>query len=115
MEIIKQVVGIDVSKDTLALSYGTLNINQEQFITKPITVDNNQKGFKELMSFVKKNKVTSETPVYFVMEATGVYYENLAYFLTEKHQKVVVMLPNKTKNYSKTLKEKCSFGSFQAL
>ena len=103
MEIIKQVVGIDVSKDTLALSYGTLNINQEQFITKPITVDNNQKGFKELMSFVKKNKVTSETPVYFVMEATGVYYENLAYFLTEKHQKVVVMLPNKTKNYSKTL------------
>lgn len=43
MEIIKQVVGIDVSKDTLALSYGALNINQEQFITKPITVDNNQK------------------------------------------------------------------------
>ena len=103
MKIIKQVVGIDVSKDTLALSYGRLNINQEQFITKPITVDNNQKGFKELMSFVKKNKVTSETPVYFVMEATGVYYENLAYFLTEKHQKVVVMLPNKTKNYSRTL------------
>ncbi len=103
MEIIKQAIGIDVSKDTLALSYGTLNINQEQLITKPITVDNNQKGFEELMSFVKKNKVTSEAPLYFVMEATGVYYENLAYFLTEKHQKVIVMLPNKTKNYSKTL------------
>ena len=72
MGIIKQVVGIDVSKDTLAVSYGTLKINQEQLITKPITVDNNQKGFKELMLFVKKNKVTSETPVYFVMEATGV-------------------------------------------
>jgi transposase len=103
MEIIKQVVGIDVSKDTLSLSYGTLSINQEKQITKPITVDNNQKGFKELMSFAKKNKGTSNAYLYFVMEATGVYYENLAYFLTEKHQKVIVVLPNKTKNYSKTL------------
>ena len=103
MEIIKQVIGIDVSKDTLTLSYGTVNVNQKQLITKPITVDNNQTGFKELISFAKKNKVTSEAPLYFVMEATGVYYENLAYFLTEKHQKVIVMLPNKTKNYSKTL------------
>jgi transposase len=103
MEIIKQVVGIDVSKDTLSLSYGKLNVNQEQRITKPITVDNNQKGFKELISFAKKNKGTSEAPLYFVMEATGVYYENLAYFLTEKHLKVIVVLPNKTRNFSKTL------------
>ena len=103
MEIIKHVIGIDVSKDTLSLSYGTINLNQEQLITKPITVDNNQKGFKELMSFAKKSKATSRAPLYFVMEATGVYYENLAYFLTEKHQKVIVILPNKTKNYSKTL------------
>lgn len=103
MEIIKQVVGIDVSKDTLALSYGTLNKNQEQQITKPITVDNNEKGFKELISFTKKNKGTLTAPLYFVMEATGVYYENLAYFLTEKHLKVIVVLPNKTRNFSKTL------------
>jgi transposase len=103
MEIIKQVVGIDVSKDTLALSYGTVNKNQEQQITKPITVDNNEKGFKELISFIKKYKGTSNAPLYFVMEATGVYYENLAYFLTEKHLKVIVVLPNKTQNFSKTL------------
>lgn len=103
MDIIKQVVGIDVSKDTLAVSYGSVNLNQEQRITKPITFDNNLKGFKELITFVKKNKEESKTPLYFVMEATGVYYENLAYFLTEKHQKVIVVLPNKTKNFSKTL------------
>lgn len=103
MDIIKQVVGIDVSKDTLAVSYGIVNLNQEQRITKPITFDNNLKGFKELISFVKKNKEQSKVPLYFVMEATGVYYENLAYFLTEKHQKVIVVLPNKTKNFSKTL------------
>lgn len=115
MEIIKQVVGIDVSKDTLAVSFGTLNINQEQQITRPIIVDNNLKGFKELMSFAKQNKATtSKAPLYFVMEATGVYYENLAYFLTEKHQKVIVILPNKTKSFSKTLDIKSKTDSLDA-
>lgn len=103
MELIKQVVGIDVSKDGIAVSYGTLNLKQEQQISKPMIFENNSKGFKELISFVKKNKNQSKATLYFVMEATGVYYENLAYFLTEKHQKVIVVLPNKTKNFSKTL------------
>lgn len=103
MEIIKQVVGIDISKDTLAVSYGTLSINQDQKITSAVTIDNNPKGFRELISFTKKNKGTLTAPLYFVMEATGVYYENLAYFLTEKHLQVIVVLPNKTKNFSKTL------------
>lgn len=103
MDIIKQVIGIDISKDTLKSSYGTIKVNQEQKITKPTTFDNNNKGFKELMAFAKKHRAKSKAPLYFVMEATGVYYENLAYFLTEKHQKVIVVLPNKTKNFSKTL------------
>jgi transposase len=103
MEIIKEVIGIDVSKDTISISYGTLNVNQEQQISKPITLENNSKGFKELMHFAKKHRANGKIPLYFVMEATGVYYENLAYFLTEKHQKVIVVLPNKTKNFSKTL------------
>lgn len=114
MEIIKQVIGIDVSKDTLAVSFGTLSIDQELHITKPITVDNNSKGFKELMFFAKKNKGKLKAPLYFVMEATGIYYENLAYFLTEKHQKVIVALPNKTKNFSKTLDTKSKTDSLDA-
>jgi Transposase and inactivated derivatives len=103
MDIIKQVVGIDISKDSFVFSYGTVDISQQIRITEPIVCDNNSNGYKTLMSYVKKNKKSSEIPVYFVMEATGVYYENLAYFLTEKHQKVIVSLPNKIKHYSKTL------------
>jgi transposase len=103
MEIIKQVVGIDIAKDSFVFSYGTLDISQEIIITNPIACDNNSNGYRTLMSYVKKNKKSSGLPVYFVMEATGVYYENLAYFLSEKHQKVIVSLPNKIKYYSKTL------------
>jgi len=103
MDIIKQVVGIDISKDTLAVCYGTVNLQQNQQISESKTFANNPKGFKELMLFVKKKRGQLKVPLYYAMEATGVYYENLAYFLNEKQQKVVVILPNKAKNYSKTL------------
>jgi transposase len=45
MDIIKQVVGIDVSKDTLAVCYGTVDANQNQQISKSVIFDNNLKGF----------------------------------------------------------------------
>lgn len=115
MEIIKEVVGIDVSKDSLSVCFGKLKKDQEQIISKPITVDNNEKGFKELIQFVKKQRTSKFTPLYFAMEATGVYYENLAYFLSEKQLKVIVILPNKTKNYSKTLDIKSKTDNLDAV
>jgi transposase len=38
------------------------------------------------------------------MEATGVYFENLAYFLYKKNQQVSVVLANKIKKLYKKLK-----------
>jgi transposase len=37
------------------------------------------------------------------MEATGVYHESLAYFLSERGDRVSIILPNKISNYSRTL------------
>jgi transposase len=37
------------------------------------------------------------------MEATGVYYENLAYYLKDKGYRVTVLLPNKVKAFAKSL------------
>ncbi len=104
--IIKHVVGIDVSKDTLDAAFGTLQNNQEQSIISAQRFDNNIKGFRKLLSFARKHLAGSKAPVYFVMEATGVYYENLAYFLSDNNKRVVVALPNKTKNFAKTLEIK---------
>jgi transposase len=101
--IIKHVTGIDVSKDKLAVVFGTLKADQEHIITHSIEVANDIKGFKQILTFVKKNRGSSKAPLYFVMEATGVYYENLAYFLSDQQLQVAVILPNKTKNFSKTL------------
>jgi transposase len=106
MKIIKQTAGSDVSKDTIALGFGTISDNQDIKILKPVIFENNLKGFREIMAYIKKVKVSDDIPLYFVMEATGVYYEKFAYFLAEKHQKVIVVLPNKIKHYSKTLEIK---------
>jgi transposase len=103
MDIIKQVIGVDVSKDTLAVCYGTIDQEQNQQLTDSVSFTNNLSGFRELLSYTKKKRGQLKASLYFVMEATGVYYENLAYFLNEKHQKVIVLLPNKTKNFAKTL------------
>ena len=51
-------------------------------------------------------KIPLDTEIQFVMEATGVYYENLAYFLSEENKFVSVILPNKIKNFAKTLDNK---------
>lgn len=115
MDIVKEVVGIDISKDSFEARFGKLLINQEQQITKAVNFENNQKGFKELIAFAKKNRTSKDIPLYFAMEATGIYYENLAYFLSEKDLKVIVILPNKTKNYSKTLDIKSKTDKLDAM
>ncbi len=103
MKIIKQVAGCDIAKDTITFCFGTITDDQETQILRPVTVDNNQNGFAEIIRFVKKAKVSQDIPLCFVMEATGVYYEKFAYFLAKKHLKIAVILPNKIKHYARTL------------
>jgi transposase len=115
VEIIKEAIGIDVSKDSIEVRFGKLLLNQDQQITDSVKFDNNQQGFKELIKFVKNNRTSKDIPLHFAMEATGVYYENLAYFLSEKQLSVIVILPNKVKNYSKTLENKSKTDKLDAL
>lgn len=57
------------------------------------------------MKWVRKNYSNKITNTY-VMEATGVYYEELAYHLHKLKFNVVVLLPNKVKHYAKSLNVK---------
>ena len=50
---------------------------------------------------VKNTKLV--LPVVYLMEATGVYYENLAWFLHNNNCNVSVILPNKAKKYKEAL------------
>jgi len=113
MKLIKKVIGVDISKDSITVRFGTLDTEMTQVISKPFTFTNNTAGFKELLKtiskvhYFKSEELSSkDIPIWFVMEATGVYYENLAYFLTENKFSISVVLANKIKNFAKTLENK---------
>lgn len=100
--LLKQTVGIDVAQNELVVSLGRMDqqINIEVYAYK--VFPNTKKGFSSLVSWV--NKQTSiKTEVRYVMEATGVYHESLAYYLCSIKKQVSIVLPNKISNYAKTL------------
>lgn len=100
----KHCIGIDVSKDYLDCCYGNIDIHQSQKFSKPKRFVNNSVGFAGLIKWAKEN--ASLQNISFVMEATGVYYEHLAYFLNEEKCSISVLLPNVVKHYSKSLNVK---------
>jgi transposase len=101
MKILKQAVGIDVSQKELAVSVGRLKEDLINEIHGYRTFANTSNGFIELMGWVKRLTVP-EVPIRFVMEATGVYHESLAYYLVDHEQLVSIVMPNKMSNFQKT-------------
>lgn len=104
MKVLKQSIGIDVSKDSLACCLGYTHQNEEYYFSKPKIFDNTPEGFTKLRAWVKKQGHSGET--WYVMEATGVYYENLAYWLLERDLNLSVLLPSKVNHFAKTLEIK---------
>jgi transposase len=59
-------------------------------------------GFKELLQWARKH-CTEKVPLQTLMEASGVYHEKLAIWLTEREMEVFVVLPNKARKYMQAL------------
>lgn len=118
MKLIKKVTGIDISKDSITVCFGTLDDALNQRISKSFTFSNDIKGFKKLIKCLSNIDVfrteDKDIPLWFVVEASGIYYENLAYFLSENNYSVSVILPNKIKNFLKTLENKSKTDSLDA-
>jgi transposase len=101
-KILRQIVGIDVAQDELVVSLGRKHEDLSDEVYAHCKFVNTSKGFNELIKWVKK--LTIDTlPVRYVMEATGVYHESLAYYLNENHFEISVVLPNLISNFFRTL------------
>lgn len=98
--ILKQVCGIDVAQDELVVAMGRMDDDLSTEIYANKTFANSAKGFDLLIAWTNK---LSEEPVSFVMEATGVYHEKLAYHLAQHGKSLSIVLPNKISNYFRTL------------
>ena len=108
--VVKQNAGIDVSKDTFDVAFSYLTADFKTVVVSTRKFSSTAKGFQQLQDWVK-GKQQHESAVHFTMEATGVYYEGLAYFLHEKGHLVHVccakckhvVLPNKAHRYAQSL------------
>ncbi len=104
MDFIKFCVGIDCGLEELVCCFSGLDqdLFLKDFAIKSFT--NNPKGFTQLIKWVGSFKASKD--VAFVMEATGVYHEDLAFFLDEKGFHLSVVLPSKIKHFRKSMEIK---------
>ncbi len=104
-KVIKQVLGIDVAQDELVVCLAKKydDWSEDNYVHK--TFVNATKGFEQMTGWIKKFTDIA-VPVNYVMEATGVYHESLAYYLRDQDQPVSIVLPNKISSYARTLSVK---------
>jgi transposase len=100
MKNLKYSVGIDVSMKDFACCLSVINDEQDVKVKASHKFANTQTGFVELLEWIKRHQ-KEELPITFIMEATGVYHEALAWFLHSKERPVSILLPNKAKSFLK--------------
>ncbi len=102
MKILRQNLGIDIAKDSFVASFTVLLEGQIVKHKGTKLFKNNTKGFDEFLNWSHKFQ-DENVKLNFTMEATGVYYESLAYYLFGKNYIVHVLLPNKAKKFAESL------------
>lgn len=103
--IVKQVVGIDVAQQELVVTLGRMYEDWTPELYRHKSFPNTEKGFTALLAWVSQ-QTGPAAGIRYVMEATGVYHESLAYWLHEKGCELSIVLPNKISNYFRTLEIK---------
>ena len=84
------------------VSFSNLTVDYRIIVRSTRTFANTVHGFKQLHEWVNMKK-DSELTVHFTMEATGVYYERLAFYLYEQAYTLHVVLPNYANKYAESL------------
>lgn len=109
----KQSVGIDVASDNLEARLGAISTQDQMNFSPSKTFSNRSQGFHQLMEWVQTHVEVTEN-IWFVMEATGVYYEELAYFLHEVGCRVCVLVASRAKHYAQSLPVKSKTDAIDA-
>lgn len=100
-----QCVGIDISKQSFTACICTMESREVLTYSEVADFKNEKSGFNQLLRWTKKHQQKGFR-LCFLMEATGVYYEGLAYHLARIQKRVHVVLPNMAKHYFLSLNVK---------
>ena len=99
---IKTNVGLDISMKTYWASITILDFNHEVRVLMSNEFENTPKGFMAMDLWLKGANIGVKQ-WHFTMEATGVYYEDIAHHLYEQKYAVHVILPIKAKKFAESL------------
>ena len=102
MEFLKYGLGIDMAMEKFDACISIIDKLQHVTIRAQCSFNNNKKGFEAFILWAAKNTKLA-VPAVYLMEATGIYYEQLAWLLHDKKCSVSVVLPNKAKKYKEAL------------
>ncbi len=100
--ILKQCLGIDVSKSSLSLSLGSLTNDLSKAFESHLDVGNDLKGFKAIVKWLERS-LDACVNFIIVMEATGVYHQHVAHYLYEHGYDVSIMQSGRVKRYAQSL------------
>ncbi len=112
MKILKQSVGIDLSKDDFKMALGRLSNCLENHFLLEKTYTNSEQGIKSMIKDIKKHVV--DVHLQFIMEATGVYHEKLANTLHTQGFNVVILLPNMARSFMKSINQRAKTDKIDA-
>ena len=101
--ILKYSVGNDIDFKTFKSSIVTIDDKQQVKVKASRKFDNNSSGFKAYKLWYTKNHKDKSVPMHFCMEATGVYHEQLSYYLHDEGQYVSIILANHSSKYLESL------------
>jgi transposase len=101
-KIINQCIGIDISKLTFTACVCRRHETGQESMSEVVEFENTKRGYNQFVKWGRKF-TDSTIPLIYAMEATGIYFEGIAYHLSKLQQQVSVILPNKVKHFSKSL------------
>jgi len=102
-QFIRYGIGIDVGKDDLVVCFKALDSDEQEVLRGGRKFANRPSSFKLLASWIEKHRKDSALPCRILLEVTGVYHEELLYFLYEAGYYVSLELGRRVKNYLKSL------------
>lgn len=101
--LLKYSVGVDVSKDDFHACVSTIDSSQHVCVRGTRKFINTPAGHEQFNTWITKKHKEGSLPLVIVMEATGVYYELLAWYLHKKGYSLSVVLPTRARRYAESI------------
>lgn len=100
---VKYGIGIDMGKEKFYACVSVMDDAQRIKIKATRSFSNDTTSSADFYQWATHHCKQTSLPVHFLMEATGVYYEQLALFLHHKQAYICVILPQKAAHFVKAL------------